>query len=106
MQVSTMFFFAGNQSSAVSLSTIPNNLCFKHKRNLQIPSCHVASKKAEPLIVAHRGNFIDYQENSFEAFTSLIGKGIDGVEIDVYLTKDKKLVAFHDENTLVSNQTI
>ena len=44
---------------------------------------------------------MEYQENSLEAFTSLNGKGIDGFEWDVFLTKDKELVVFHDENTLV-----
>ena len=97
-----IFHFVGQSDNPLSLSTIPNDLCFKEKRYPQVPSSHIASKKAAPFIVAHRGDILKYQENSLQAITSVIGKGIDGVEFDVFLTKDKELVVFHDENTYVS----
>ena len=38
-------------------------------------------------------------ENSIEAFTkSFSPKGLDGVELDVHLSKDNKLVVFHDDD--------
>ena len=36
-------------------------------------------------------------ENSLAAFQSAIEQGADGVELDVFLTKDERLVVFHDE---------
>ena len=48
-------------------------------------------------IIAHRGNDGIHKENSLEAIiNSLSKKYIDGVEIDVRLTKDKKLIINHD----------
>ena len=38
-----------------------------------------------------------------EGFKSAYRQGVSGFELDVFLTKDKKLVLFHDLNTLVSN---
>ena len=42
-----------------------------------------------------------YQENSLAGFKSLLDLNVDAFETDVYLTKDKKLVVFHDDNPLV-----
>ena len=36
-------------------------------------------------------------ENSLAAFQSAIEQGADGVELDIFLTKDERLVVFHDE---------
>lgn len=48
-------------------------------------------------IIAHRGNDGIHKENSLEAIiNSLNKKYIDGVELDVRLTKDKKLIVNHD----------
>ena len=48
-------------------------------------------------IIAHRGNDGIHKENSLEAIiNSLNNKYIDGVEIDVRLTKDNKLILNHD----------
>lgn len=48
-------------------------------------------------IIAHRGNDGIHKENSLEAIiNSLNQKYIDGVELDVRLTKDKKLIINHD----------
>lgn len=50
------------------------------------------------LLVAHRGlNNHKYSENSLKAIlTSLKEDYIDGVEIDVRITKDKRIVLIHD----------
>ena len=49
-------------------------------------------------IIAHRGNNNhEFRENTLEAVIDSINKDyIDGVEIDIRLTKDKKLVVIHD----------
>ncbi len=50
-------------------------------------------------IYAHRGLSNEYPPNSIEAINSAINKDyIDGVEIDIRMTKDKKFVVFHDKN--------
>ena len=48
-------------------------------------------------IIAHRGNDNIHKENSLEAIlNSLKCPYIDGVEIDIRLTKDNKLILSHD----------
>uniref|UniRef100_A0A7S1LDQ8 GP-PDE domain-containing protein n=1 Tax=Neobodo designis TaxID=312471 RepID=A0A7S1LDQ8_NEODS len=51
------------------------------------------------LVLGHRGGSLKYPENTLEALQDAMAVGADGVEIDVMITKDGKLVAFHDENT-------
>lgn len=48
------------------------------------------------LVAAHRGYWKDVPENSTAAFDDAIALGADLVEVDVRLTKDNVLVAFHD----------
>lgn len=48
-------------------------------------------------IIAHRGNDGIHKENSLESIiNSLKKKYVNGVEIDIRLTKDKKLIINHD----------
>lgn len=48
-------------------------------------------------IIAHRGNNNIHKENSLEALISSINSHYtDGIELDVRLTKDKKLILNHD----------
>lgn len=49
-----------------------------------------------PRVVAHRGDSANYPENTLDAFISAAKMGIDVIETDVHLTKDKKLVIWHD----------
>ncbi|GAI19004.1 unnamed protein product, partial [marine sediment metagenome] len=49
-----------------------------------------------PLIIGHRGAKGIAPENSLSGFKKAIELGIDGVELDVHLTKDGKLVVIHD----------
>ena len=37
-----------------------------------------------------------------DGFKSVEGMGADGYELDIYKTKDNKLVVIHDDDTLVS----
>ena len=48
------------------------------------------------LIIGHRGAKGIAPENSLSGFKKAIELGIDGVELDVHLTKDEELVVIHD----------
>ena len=49
-------------------------------------------------IFAHRGFSGKYPENTMIAFEKAIEIGVDGIELDVHLTKDNELVIIHDED--------
>ena len=51
-----------------------------------------------PLIIAHRGDLSRAPENTLPAFQRAWEAGADGVELDVRLTRDGRLVVFHDRN--------
>jgi glycerophosphoryl diester phosphodiesterase len=55
-----------------------------------------------PRVVAHRGDSHSFPENTLEAFISASTMGIDVIETDVHLTKDGKVVIWHD-NSLERN---
>ena len=52
-----------------------------------------------PLVLAHRGLSGIAPENTMAAFKLARKMGMPGVELDVHLTKDGKLVVFHDHWT-------
>ncbi|MCF8470803.1 MAG: glycerophosphodiester phosphodiesterase, partial [Parvibaculum sp.] len=45
----------------------------------------------KPLQVAHRGGAGLWPENTMAAFTHALEAGVDGIELDVHLTRDGKL---------------
>ena len=49
------------------------------------------------VVVAHRGDWRNYPENSLPAIESVIRMGVDVVELDVKMTKDSVLVLCHDQ---------
>lgn len=49
-----------------------------------------------PLVFGHRGVVAEHQENTLAGFKKAIALGLDGVELDTFLTKDDKLIVFHD----------
>ena len=49
------------------------------------------------LILGHRGISSKYPENTMIAFRKALEYGMDGIELDVQLSKDGKLVVIHDE---------
>jgi glycerophosphoryl diester phosphodiesterase len=58
------------------------------------------------LVLGHRGYSAKYPENTLLAFKKAIEAGADGVELDVWLTKDGEVVVIHDETVdRVSNGT-
>lgn len=59
------------------------------------------SKKEEitmSKIFAHRGFSGKYPENTMLAFKKAVEIGVDGIELDVHLTKDNEIVIIHDED--------
>lgn len=66
------------------------------------------------LIIAHRGESYDAPENTLASIDLAWQRGADAVEIDVQLSKDKRIVVYHDATTMrlagrfkrVSNQTL
>jgi len=51
----------------------------------------------KPLIIAHRGYKKEYPENTITAFDSALANGALMIELDVTLTKDRKVVVIHDD---------
>lgn len=51
----------------------------------------------KPLIIAHRGASGYAPENTLKAFRLAADLGADGIELDVFLTRDKQVVVTHDE---------
>lgn len=54
-------------------------------------------KSDKVLVVAHRGDWRNAPENSLQAMSRVIEMGVDIIEIDVQLTRDKQLVLMHDK---------
>src|SRR5215203_1633814 len=49
-----------------------------------------------PVNLAHRGTFGLVPENTIEAFAAAVESGAGGLELDVHLTRDGRLVVIHD----------
>ncbi|WP_062377238.1 glycerophosphodiester phosphodiesterase family protein [Demequina pelophila] len=52
-------------------------------------------------IWAHRGARVEAPENTLAAFAAAIDAGADGIELDVHLTADGRLVVHHDETVVL-----
>ena len=48
-------------------------------------------------VFGHRGFSGNYPENTMLSFRKAVEAGVDGIELDVHLTKDNRLVIIHDE---------
>ena len=59
--------------------------------------CAAAAKPAYDTLIAHRGESHDAPENTMPAFKMAVDRGF-GFECDIYLSADKKLFTFHDNN--------
>ena len=51
-------------------------------------------------VIGHRGASSEAPENTLVANRLAFQQNADGIEVDVRLTKDHKLVCMHDKNTL------
>lgn len=63
------------------------------------PGAGVDMAGPRPLIVAHRGAWGEFPQNSLEALQAAIDTGCEMVELDVRRTRDGRLVAVHDART-------
>jgi glycerophosphoryl diester phosphodiesterase len=52
--------------------------------------------KRHPLIVAHRGDSADFPENTRAAFAAALAARVDGIELDVRLSRDGVPLVCHD----------
>lgn len=50
----------------------------------------------KPLMIAHRGDTVNFPENTIDAFKSAFEKGAGGIEFDVQLNEQKELIIVHD----------
>ncbi|MDD2710694.1 MAG: glycerophosphodiester phosphodiesterase [Verrucomicrobiae bacterium] len=50
-------------------------------------------------VTAHRGDSTDFPENTLPAFRRAIQLGVDWIELDIHLTRDRQLVVIHDPDT-------
>jgi glycerophosphoryl diester phosphodiesterase len=53
-------------------------------------------KLKRPGVIAHRGYRAKYPENTLAAFRAALDAGVDRIELDVLLSKDRKMVVIHD----------
>ncbi|MHC5064379.1 MAG: glycerophosphodiester phosphodiesterase, partial [Planctomycetota bacterium] len=53
--------------------------------------------KDHPLVVAHRGEPVDFPENTMPAFESALAVGSHMIELDFRQTKDGALIVIHDK---------
>lgn len=49
-----------------------------------------------PVVFAHRGGAHLAPENTLQAFEKAVSYGVDGLDLDVRLTKDEEILVFHD----------
>ncbi|MEM7182741.1 MAG: glycerophosphodiester phosphodiesterase family protein [Spirochaetota bacterium] len=57
-------------------------------------------KQKEIMIFAHRGARSYAPENTLESFEKAIAMGVDGIELDVHLSKDGHLIVHHDDDLI------
>lgn len=51
----------------------------------------------ETKVYGHRGSMGSYPENTLLGFNEAIRQGVDGIELDVHMTKDGEIAVIHDE---------
>lgn len=54
--------------------------------------------------IAHRGNSDKHKDNTLESFLSALEYKFDMIELDIQLTKDNKIIIYHD--TYINDQLI
>ncbi len=54
-----------------------------------------------PLVIAHRGGAAEAPENTMMAFRRALALGADGLEVDVFATRDGAIVVHHDETVAI-----
>ena len=57
----------------------------------------ITNPSGRPMAMSHRGDTMNYPENSLEGYLSAALLGTDVIEMDVVLTRDHVIVMMHDE---------
>ncbi|MDT0678574.1 glycerophosphodiester phosphodiesterase family protein, partial [Autumnicola musiva] len=65
-----------------------------HYRNQETQEIKLAIEGVQ--VKGHRGDHGNFPENSIPAFISAVKKGVDVLELDVVISKDKKVVVSHE----------
>jgi len=50
----------------------------------------------QPLVIAHRGSSKEAPENTIAAFRLALEQGCDGIELDIHLSADRRVIVCHD----------
>jgi len=61
-------------------------------------SPYVSQARLRPLVIAHRGDTKAGLENTLPAVAAALTLGIDGIEVDLRITRDGQVVLFHDDD--------
>lgn len=59
---------------------------------------NIKSNQKAQWIISHRGYSAKYPENTLAAFEAAIAVGAEMIELDVMLSRDRRLVVIHDES--------
>jgi len=60
-------------------------------------SCIDLARFTRPLLIGHRGYPAKFPENTLAAFEGAVQAGCDMIELDVTLSRDRKVVVIHDD---------
>ena len=58
------------------------------------------------MIITHRGRNTNNKENTIVAFEQALEMGAKGVECDLQLTLDNKIVLHHDKRIMIANKKV
>ncbi|MFH0997860.1 MAG: glycerophosphodiester phosphodiesterase family protein [Pseudomonadota bacterium] len=59
--------------------------------------CRTLHDIIPPVIIGHRGCRAEYPENTLASFSAAMAAGADMIELDVTLSRDRKVVVIHDD---------
>ncbi|KRX07178.1 PLC-like phosphodiesterase, TIM beta/alpha-barrel domain [Pseudocohnilembus persalinus] len=79
---------------------ISDNYSMKQLMHQCIQSQKNKDIKNRIMVIAHRGGSFEKPENTMQAFQNAVEKGVDMIETDIMMTKDKKIITFHDEDLI------
>jgi glycerophosphoryl diester phosphodiesterase len=68
----------------------------RHARRETRLSAWLRTPGKRPLVLGHRGARESAPENTLRAFELALGEGADGVELDVRLDRDERVIVLHD----------
>ncbi|MDT0688025.1 glycerophosphodiester phosphodiesterase family protein [Autumnicola psychrophila] len=71
------------------------SLACKNKQE-EVPEIQKNKEELQAQVQGHRGDRGNFPENTVPAFLSAVKKGVDVIELDVVISKDKKVVVSHE----------